>query len=436
MNFSRRNFFLIGISFALLTFSFSCSSDNSSPAEKKLSADEEFSKKVSGHYSEISIKDFADGFNHARYLYPNSIPPWELYETDQILGLAENMLYHQNPDGGWAKNLDLQRKYTLTELEAIQKKNESVPPVTYKKQTSKDGSTIDNGNIFSQIKYLVQVYRQVPDSRYIDCAVRALQWILNAQHPLSGGFTGADVYAITYNDDVMSQTIRILRDISRDDKTYGVFPKKMRENAEIAYQKGIDCILKTQITITLSDGSKILTAWGQQHSHETLEPLWAREFEPPSICTSESAKIVNLLIEDQEPSEEIKKAITAACEWFDSDDVRIKGKEIIKKPHEAVVLNNHHYDFEKIMVDDKNALDLWARFYALDSSFDLVTGARKAIQGTYPPVNSPVWCDRGCKYCPSFNDLSMERRNGYAYTVRSPASTLEKYRVWKTKFGN
>ncbi len=402
--------------------------------EQLIAADEsQFLQKVSASYTAISIKEFSDGFNHARYRYANSIPPWELYSEEQILGFAENMVYLQNPDGGWAKNIDFQRKYTLSELIELQKKNKSIRPVTYELKKDENGSTLDNGNIFSQIEYLAQVYKQVPDKRYLDSMVRALQWVLNAQHPKSGGFTGADVYAITYNDDVMSDTLRTLRKIANDE-LYSIFPEKMRKKSKLAYEKGLECILNTQITMTLKDGSKLLTAWCQQHSHETLAPLWAREFEPPSVCSVESSKIVELLMEIENPSEDVKKAIRASCEWLNRDDVRIHGKKVKKIPCDAEVLNGRYYDYERILVDDSSAPDLWARFYALDSSFDIVSSARKPPQGKYPDVNTPIWCDRGCKFFPDYNNLSKERRNGYSYAGRRPASTLEKYKVWKEKF--
>lgn len=429
MNIVRGEFHLFALIFASCVF-FSCASSATASVSEE---GDEFLAKVSARYERIDISDFADGFNHARYMYPNSIPPWELYEETQILGLAENMVYLQNPDGGWAKNIDLQRRYSLAELVRLREANKSVPPVTYEKMAAKDGSTIDNGNIFSQIKYLAQVYAQVPDGRYLECAERAVRWILGAQHPVSGGFTGADVYAVTYNDDVMSETLRVLRDIARDDALYGVFPDDMRSLAEEAYQKGIACIIKSQVTLTLRDGRRILTAWAQQHDHETLRPVWAREFEPPSVCTAESARVVDFLMEDDNPGEEIIRAVTAACEWLDMDEVRIRGKKIVSIAHDGEVLNGRYYDYERIMVDDTSAADLWARFYALDSSFDVVTGARKPVQGDYPEVNTPVWCDRGCKYCPDFNALSLERRNGYGYTVTNPRSTLRRYAEWKNK---
>jgi PelA/Pel-15E family pectate lyase len=414
------------------SFFFSCCT-TSTQATVSREEEAEFTEKVSERYSSIDISDFADGFNHARYQYPNSIPPWGLYDTDQIAGFAENMVYLQNPDGGWAKNLDFQRKYSLAELLQLQKENKSITPVTYGLKTDSKGSTIDNGNIFSQIKYLAQVCKQIEDQRYLDCMNKAIQWIINAQHPLSGGFTGADVFAITYNDDVMTETLRTLKNIANDDSLYDVVPSEMRAKAREAYNKGIECVLKTQITLTLSDGRKILTAWCQQHSHETFVPVWAREFEPPCVCTNESAKLVDFLMEEENPSDDIKTAVIAACNWFDMDQVRIHHKKIVKNPAEGEVLNGRYYDYDQVLVDDENASDLWARFYALDSSFDVVTGARKPIQGTYPAVNTPIWCDRGCKYCETFNDMSKERRNGYGYTGNRPAKTLKNFAAWKSR---
>ncbi len=426
--------FILVMLFLLSINTFSCCSTSGGALVSKEEQDE-FKVKVSAHYSAIDISDFADGFNHARYEYENSIPPWDLYDTNQIAGFAENMVYLQNPDGGWAKNLDFQRKFTLEELVQLQEKNKSIAPVTYGLKTDSKGSTIDNGNIFSQIKYLAQVYVQIPEQRYLDCMNKAIQWIINAQHPVSGGFTGADVFAITYNDDVMTETLRTLKNIAKDDSLYSVVPSEMRQKALTAYSKGIDCVLKTQIILTLSDGTKLLTAWCQQHSHDTFVPVWAREFEPPSVCSTESAKLVEFLMEEESPSEEIKKAIIAACSWFDMDEVRIHHKKIVKNPAEGETLNGRYYNYEQVMVDSETASDLWARFYALDSSFDVVTGARKPIQGTYPAVNTPIWCDRGCKYCDTFNDMSKERRNGYGYTGNRPSKTLTKYEAWKARLG-
>lgn len=441
MRFIDKNILLKAAVSLAAVFLVSCASSGGGAVSETVSAEDAkaFGSLVSAHYEAIDISDFSDGFNHARYIYENSIPPWSLYDTDQILGFAENMVYLQNPDGGWAKNIDFQREYSLSELKALQEKNKSVEPVTYNLKTQSSGSTMDNGNIHSQIKYLCQVYSQVKglsgvdSSRYLECAEKALVWILNAQHPSSGGFTGADVYGVTYNDDVMTDALSLLRDIAAGKGCFNVFSDEMRSKASAAYSKGLECILRTQIIVTLDDGTKLLTAWCQQHSHETLEPIWAREFEPPSICSAESFKVAKFLMQIENPSEEIKKSITAACDFFNRDDVRIHGRRLVKKSIEAVTLGDRTYNTDQVLEDDPSAPDLWARFYALDSSFDVVTGARKTPQGTYPHVLSPVWCDRGCKYVDDFNDLSQERRNGYGYVRSGGFSLLAAYDEWKNR---
>lgn len=108
----------------------------------------------------------------------------------------------------------------------------------------------------------------------------------------------------------------------------------------------------------------------------------------------------------------------------------------MRLPRQGNVLNGRYSDYEKRLVDDENAHDLWARFYALDKSFDVVSGARKPIQGEYPKALSPVWCDRGCKYVENFNDLSLERRNGYGYTTSSIEKLISKeYMDWRKNNG-
>ena len=434
----KKFFFLSFFAFFSAFLCVSCKSVEPSAleAEKKLEEQEKFAAFTQKEYKSISLGEFSDGFSHARYVYKDSIPPYPLYKETMIAGIAENMVYLQNPDGGWAKNQDYQRIFTLEKLKERQENNKKIKPVTYNLLTESKGSTMDNRNIFSQIRYLAQVYQQIPEKRYGDCALKALQWILNAQEPVTGGFTGADVYAITFNDDVISDVLTFLGEVVEDKKLYSFVDEDMRAKAKKAWEHGLECILKTQITLTLKDGSKILSAWCQQHSYENYAPIWAREFEPPAVSSLESRKIVIFLMSLKNPSEEVKNAVVAACTFFDRPDIRIKGKRLVRNPRKAEVLGGRYYDYEQVLIDDPSARDCWARFYALDSSFDVETGARKPIQGFYPSVLSPIWCDRGCKYVENFNDLSVERRNGYGYTNTSMEKLVSvDFPAWKKRLG-
>lgn len=397
-------------------------------------------KMTESHFHAIDFSEFQDGFNHARYRYKDSIPPWKLYQTTQIIGIAENMVCLQNPDGGWAKNVDYQRVYTIQELIKLWLKNRSVKPVKYNFPRERQSSTLDNRNIYSQIRYLCRVYKEVKNvkdidaERYLAAATQAVQWILEAQHPVSGGFTGCDVFGITYNDDVMTGTLRLLRDIADGKEEFAVFPEEIRRKAKTAYYKGIQCILRDQITVTLEDGTKLLTAWCQQYTHTPpFRPTWEREFEPTAICSRESFNVLLLLMEEPNPDAKTKEAIKAGCDFFNRNDVRVRGKKLIVMATEPVMLNGRTYTTDRVLVDDATAEDLWARFYALDKSFDVTVGAPKPIRGNYPAVLQPVWCDMGCTYRETYNDLSRERRNGYEYINDEGKALLRAFEVWKKK---
>ena len=392
------------------------------------------------HFRAIDLSEFWDGFNHARYRYKDSIPPWKLYQPTQIIGIAENMVCLQNPDGGWAKSLDFQRVYTVKELIKLRLKNRSVKSVKYDFPREQQSSTLDNRNIYSQIRYLCRVYKEVKNvkeidaERYLASATRAVQWILDAQHPVSGGFTGCDVFGITYNDDVMTGALRLLRDIANGKEELAVFPEDIRTKAKAAYARGIQRVLSDQITVTLSDGTKLLTAWCQQYSHTPpFRPTWEREFEPPAVCSWESFNVLLLLMEEPDPDNKTKAAIQAGCEFFNRNDVRIHGKKLKVISTEQVMLNGRTYTTDRVLVDDAKAEDLWARFYALDKSFDVTAGAPEPIRGSYPAVLQPVWCDMGCTYRETYNDLSRGRRNGYEYVNKEGKALIRAFAEWKKK---
>ena len=380
---------------------------------------------ITAHYAEIDLSDFEDGFHHARFLYPDELPPWDLYDADQILAIAENILAFQNDDGGWPKNIDYQRIYTHRELMAVD--TSGIEP-----------STLDNRNTYAQIRYLCRVWEQAKSlselapERYLNSALEGIRWILSVQHPENGGFTGYHVDAITFNDEVMTGTLRLLRDIANGTECFSAVPSELRGMAQAAYDRGIDCILETQISVTLPDGSVLLTAWCQQHSNEKpFVPVWARSFEPPSICSWESFEVLKLLMEIPEPDERVIQAVRAGCAFFSRNDVRISGKRIEIVETEPIVLNDRVYTTDRFMVDDPDARDMWARFYALDESFDIVSGATYEIKGNYPSVLDPIWCDRECQFVEEYNLLSRERRNGYDYVTFAGDWVLKIYEEWE-----
>ena len=89
------------------------------------------------------------------------------------------------------------------------------------------------------------------------------------------------------------------------------------QQARASFDKGIGCILKTQIRV---DGKP--TVWCAQHDEHTFAPAPARAYELASFSGAESASIVALLMSIPHPSPEIVAAVKGAVAWFETHAVK------------------------------------------------------------------------------------------------------------------
>ena len=171
--------------------------------------------------------------------------------------------------------------------------------------------------------------------------------------------------------------------------------------SEEAYNKGIGCILKTQIRV---NGK--LTIWCAQHDENTLLPAKARSYELPSFSGGESTGIIKLLMEIPDPSGDVKNSVQAAIEWLDKH--RIKNTRL-----ESFINNDGKKD--RRIISDPKAGDMWARFYDLDTE-------------------QPFVCDRDGIKKKTLEEIGYERRNGYSWYTTDPQEVLDKYPSWKEKW--
>lgn len=320
----------------------------------------------------------------------------EWFASKEAIAIAENVLLYQRNIGGWPKNTQMQKP--LSEKEKAE--------LLVLKSSTKDVTT-DNGATYGEMIYLSKMYRQVPDERYKTAFLKGLDYILEAQYdnggwpqfyPLKKGYYSH----ITFNDDSMVNILKVLEEIKNETDYFSIKPlKELVEKANIAFNKGIDCILKTQY---VQNG--VLTSWCAQYDVETLLPAKARAYELPSLSGKESAKIVLLLMTIENPSKEIITAINSAVTWF--EQVKITGLR------EDRVYNEKGKIIDKKMVPDSNAPPLWARFMELDN-------------------NTPFFCDRDGIKKTSLAEIGAERRNGYAWYTNEPKEVLKQYPKWKAK---
>jgi pectinesterase len=316
------------------------------------------------------------------------------FSSEEAREIAENVLLYQRNIGGWPKNIQMQK--TLSEEE--KQKLEAL-------KTDPMDSTTDNGATCMEMLFLSKIYAQVPNEKYKKAFLNGLDYLLAAQYenggwpqfyPLKKGYYSH----VTYNDDSMVNILEILKNLIDGTDYYSIKPsQETLLRLQKAFEKGIDCILKTQYK---QNGQ--LTAWCAQHDEFTLLPAKARAYELPSLSGKESAKIVLLLMAIENPSKEIITAINSAVVWFEK--TKITG---IKEERQRV---GNTKVFDKVMVKDLNAAPLWARFMELDS-------------------NIPFFCDRDGVKKGSLAEIGSERRNGYAWYTNEPKEILKKYPFWK-----
>jgi PelA/Pel-15E family pectate lyase len=278
-----------------------------------------------------------------------------------------------------------------------------------KQKGAANESTIDNGATYTQLTYLARVFTAKKLPRHREAFLKGLDYLLEAQYA-SGGWPQyyplrAGYYShITYNDNAMIGVLRLLRDIARKRPAYAFVDEERRLRSERAVEKGIECILKTQVIV---EGKR--TVWAAQHDERTLAPAPARKFEPVSLTGSESVGIVRFLMGIEHPGAEVVEAIEAAIAWFEKS--KITGIRYIEKPDASKL-----HGFDRVVVKDQNAGPLWARFYEI---------------GT----NRPVFIGRDARVRYDVAEIEDERRNGYSWYVAEPAELLTKdYPKWQKKW--
>lgn len=316
------------------------------------------------------------------------------FESDEAKKIAENVLLYQRDNGGWPKNIEMQN--------AIPEKDRQLL-LTLKKDPV--GCTIDNGATTQEMLFLSKVYKKNPDERYQVAFLKGLLYLISAQYknggwpqfyPLKEGYYSH----ITYNDNAMVNVLNMFKEIKNKTDYYAIpVPNDITKRISIAFNKGIECILKTQY---VQNGK--LTAWCAQHDKETLQPEKARAYELPSLSGKESAKIVLLLMSIENPSKEVIDAVEAAVTWF--DQTKIEGIKL------ETVSTGKGDQTDKVVVESPDAEPLWARFMELKD-------------------NKPFFCDRNGKKKYSIAEISHERRNGYGWYTNEPKEVLKRYAQWK-----
>ena len=315
----------------------------------------------------------------------------EWFRSAEAARITESILSWQTEAGGWPKNTDTTQFFA--------------------DDRTKLQGTFDNGATTDELRFLARAI-EAPISKSTLSAsnafTRGLTHILTAQYT-NGGWPQyspppANKYHrhITFNDNSMVRLMTFLREVATD-KRYEFVPSGRRAAAQRAFDRGIDCILRCQITV---HGK--LTAWCAQHDEIDFSPRPARTFELASISGSESVGLTRLLMSIENPSPEIVRSVEAAVAWFES--AKIAGLEVVQVKDAGQPSGK-----DKVVKNNPAAKPMWARFYEIETGKPIFAG-RDGVK----------------KY--SLAEIEHERRNGYSWLGYWPEPLLEKdYPAWKSK---
>lgn len=311
------------------------------------------------------------------------------FATEKGRRIVTNVLTYQLPFGGWNKHVDL--------CSGLRPKGGAY-------MAGHDSSswigTIDNDATHTQIKFLARAWLNDKNAAAAEGARQGLRYLLAAQNP-KGGFpqvfplSGSYHDAVTFNDNAMLGVMKLLQDASHGAPEFAFLSTAERAAAKTAFDRGLACILDSQVK-----HKGIPTAWCQQHDALTLQPCGARKFEMASLASSESAGIVLFLMQVPEPSDRLVAAVNGAAAWFKKTGIKDMAYLSVKGKDKALV--------------SKPGVMTWPRFSRLED-------------------DAPLFGDRDFSIHTALEEISAERRNGYAWYNSSGQEVLKADSIWKAR---
>ena len=266
------------------------------------------------------------------------------YGSDEAKTVADNLIEVQRSNGGWMKNYEYHKLTASERNTLLAEKGEH--------------SCFDNTSTTQEMRFLAKVWQKTKVEKYREAFLKAFNLIFEAEKPvggwgqywpLSGGGSYQDY--ITFNDDLVTNMLKILRDINANTGDFkDIVTEAQRAQAKASFDKGIDMIIKCQY-----DDNGVKSAWCAQHDPEDLLPAVGRPHEHPSISGCESAALVSFLMTIPDPSPELQECITSAITWLDSHKIEGKAVEDVKEGSTTV---------DRRIVD-KAGSNLWGRFIQL-----------------------------------------------------------------------
>jgi PelA/Pel-15E family pectate lyase len=329
------------------------------------------------------------------------------YGTTEARHVADVIVSFQTPAGGWSKNLDMSG--------SLRQKGQSYTPNNLSRYPSPDDfdtpkdphwnyvGTLDNDATNTELHFLALVSGATPGAAgevYRASFLRGIRYLLAAQFPnggwpqvwpLEGGYHDA----ITFNDNAVSESAETLTAVVEGGGNYIFIPADLRRQARAAADHALQCILATQVVVKGKN-----TVWAQQHDALTLAPVSGRNYEPAALSSGESADVLLYLMKLPHPSPAVVAAVDAGVSWLKT--AAIYGQEWVGGRGTP---GGRHLEAKA------GAGPIWARYYSMTTGL-------------------PIFGDRDKTIHDDVSELSLERRNGYAWYSAGPQQALDAYAMW------
>ncbi len=345
-----------------------------------------------------------EGFS-ARTMPLNREAEW--YGTPEARHVADVIVSFQTPAGGWSKNLDMSGSVRVPG-ESYTTNNLSRYPGVDDFDAPKDPhwnymGTLDNDATNTELHFLALVSGATPGAagdEYRASFLRGIHYLLAGQFPnggwpqvwpLEGGYHDA----ITYNDNAVTESAETLTAVAEGKGDYAFVPADLRRQAAASVAHALQCILATQVVVK---GKR--TVWAQQHDALTLAPVSGRNYEPAALSSGESADVLLYLMQLPNPSPAVVNAVNAGVAWLKA--AAINGQEWVGGRGTP---GGRHLEAKA------GAEPIWARYYSISTG-------------------KPIFGDRDKTIHDDVTEISLERRNGYAWYSPGPQRTLDAYAEW------
>jgi PelA/Pel-15E family pectate lyase len=329
------------------------------------------------------------------------------YGTAEARHIADVIVSFQTPAGGWSKNLDMSGAPRVR-AQSYTPDNLSKHPGAEDFDTPRDPhwnyvGTLDNDATNTELHFLVLVSGATPDASgepYRASFLRGIRYLLEAQFPnggwpqvwpLEGGYHDA----ITFNDNAVTESAETLNAVAEGMGSYAFVPTELRRSTRMAADHALDCILATQVMVK---GKR--RVWAQQHDALTLAPVAGRNYEPAALSSGESSDVLMFLMGLPHPSPAVIAAVHAGVAWLKA--AAITGQEWV---------GGRGTPSGRHLEATPGAGSIWARYYSISTGM-------------------PVFGDRDKTIHDDVSELSLERRNGYAWYSSGPQQALDVYAVW------